>query len=90
MSPLILVPGEFAVVQTFAGSDLQWICKTDECRRRVALSEDQIFLHGRVTYRDLAGSHDQVFVTDWCCKYLHNEENFRLAITGPRDYIKHS
>jgi hypothetical protein len=90
ISPLILVPGEFTVVQRFAGSDLQWICKTQESRRRVEQSEDQIFLHGRVSYRNLISPpDDQPYVTDWCCKYMQGNGKMKLAIAGPREYNKH-
>jgi hypothetical protein len=90
MAPLILVPGEFTIVQTFAGSDLEWICKTPESRRRVECGEDQIFLHGRVIYRNLISQQeDQAYVTDWCSKYVQGNEKMRLAIAGPREYNKH-
>jgi hypothetical protein len=90
MAPLILVPGEFTIVQTFAGSDLQWICKTPESRRRVERNEDQIFLHGRVTYRNLISQpDDQPYITDWCCKYVQGNGKMKLPIAGPREYNKH-
>ena len=90
-SPLILVPGEFAVIQTFAQNDLDWICKTEESRRRIEIASDQIYLHGRVTYRNLTSQNgDKPYVTDWCCKYIRDRSNSRLAVTGPPEYIKHS
>jgi len=88
--PMILLPGESAVIQPFGREDVKWVCKTEESLRRIELNQDKIFLYGKVIYRDLIATHDKVHETDWCCRYIHGERISDLVITGPLEYIKHT
>jgi hypothetical protein len=90
-TPIILLPGESMVVQPFGRDDLKWVCKTPERLRQVELWQNKIFIHGKLTYRDLIASPDrQLHETHWCCRYVHGESSSDLVMSGPLEYNKHT
>ena len=89
--PIVLLPGESVAIKTFSRDDVRSICKTSEEFERIELWEKNIFLYGRVTYRDMIAPTDkQAHETDWCYWYIHGDKKSALTIAGTAEYNKHS
>ena len=89
--PVILLPGESMVLRSFSRDDVPAICKTDEELEKIKLWEKNIFIYGRVTYREMNSAADKkAYETDWCYWYIHGENKSALMIAGPPEYNKHS
>lgn len=87
--PIMLVPGESTILQTFSGGDLEWICGSPESRGRIESGQDHLFVYGRVTYRDMftgGGSLDHE--TNWCHEYICDGGRWRLTAAGSVEYNK--
>jgi len=88
--PIVLLPSESVSIKTFGRDDARTVCKTPEEFEKVELWEKNIFLHGRVTYRDMTSSTDsEPFVTNWCYWYIHGDKKSALTIAGTPEYNKH-
>lgn len=88
--PIMLLPGDSAVIQRFGRDDLKWVCKSEDSRQRIERKEDSVFIYGSVIYREPAISdREQTHRTDWCCRYVHEETSSNLLLDGPPDYNKH-
>lgn len=89
--PIFLLPGESAVLKTFARADVKTVCATAEKLARVENWEEKIYLYGRVTYRDLTAPATQpAQETQWCCWYIHGRQKSGLVIAGPPAYNAHT
>jgi hypothetical protein len=89
--PIILLMGESTTLRSFSRDDASALPKTQEEVRRLETWEDKIFIHGRVTYRDLIAPPDQqIHTTDWCCWYIHGRQKSGLVIAGPPSYNLHT
>lgn len=89
--PIILLPSESVAIKTFSRDDARTVCKTPEEFEKIELWEKNIFLHGRVTYRDMASSTEPpAHTTDWCYWYIHGDKKSALTIAGTPEYNKHS
>ncbi len=89
-SPILLLPGESAILQRFGRNDAKWVCKTDEALAAVRRCEESIFLFGRVVYRDISFEDGQEqHSTDWCFRYVHGESISDLVMDGPFGYNRH-
>ncbi len=88
-APLMLVPGESTVLQTFSGGDLEWICGSPESRRRIESGQDHLFVYGRVNYRDMfTGGESAEHETNWCHEYIYDGGKWRLIAAGSAEYNK--
>jgi len=91
LEPVILLPGESLGIRRFSRSEVKQICKTREELERIELWEDKIFIFGRVSYRDMLEVPDKkLYLTDWCCRYIHGEKDSALVVSGPPQYNKHT
>ena len=89
--PIILLTGESTALKSFSRDDAVGLPKIPEELRRLDTWEDKIFIHGRVTYRDLiAPPEQQIHSTDWCCWYIHGRQKSGLVIAGPPQYNQHT
>lgn len=89
--PIVLLPSESVAIKAFSREDVRSVCKTTEEFEKIELWEMNIFLYGRVTYRDLMASPEkQLHETDWCYWYIHGEKKSALSIAGSPEYNKHS
>jgi hypothetical protein len=89
--PIVLLPSESVAIKTFSRDDVRGICKTTEEFERIELWEKNIFLYGRVSYRDmLVSSEKPAHETDWCYWYIHGDKKSALSIAGTPEYNKHS
>jgi hypothetical protein len=89
--PIVLLPSESVAIKTFSRDDVRGICKTTEEFERIELWEKNIFLYGRVSYRDmLASTEKPAHETDWCYWYIHGDKKSALSIAGTPEYNKHS
>ncbi len=89
--PIILLPGESAEIKAFSRDDVQELCGSEERYKRVETWEEKIFLHGRLTYRDLiAPREEQVHETAWCCWYIHGRQKSGMVPAGSRQYNAHT
>jgi len=89
--PIVLLPAESVVLQTFGREDVKQLCVADGSLERVDTWEDKIYLYGRLTYRELMASRNQQqFETRWCCWYIHGRQRSGLVIAGPESYHSHS
>jgi hypothetical protein len=89
--PIILLTGESTALKSFSRDDAVALPKTPEELRRLDTWEDKIFIHGKVTYRDLIAPPDQqIHTTDWCCWYIHGRQKSGLVIAGPPQYNQHT
>jgi len=89
--PIILLTGESTPLKSFSRDDAVALPKTPEELRRLDTWEDKIFIHGKVTYRDLIAPPDQqIHTTDWCCWYIHGRQKSGLVIAGPPQYNQHT
>lgn len=89
--PIILLPSESVAIKTFSRDDVRAVCKTAEDFEKIELWEKNIFLHGRVTYRDMVSSTEKpAHTTDWCYWYIHGDKKSALTIAGTPEYNKHS
>lgn len=89
--PIVLLPSESVAIKTFSRDDVRGICKTTEEFERIELWEKNIFLYGRVSYRDmLASPENPAHETDWCYWYIHGDKKSALSIAGTPEYNKHS
>ena len=90
-SPIILLPGESTAIEPFCRDDARGLCDSEERFRRIETWEEKIFLYGKVIYRDLIAPVDsQTHETNWCCWYIHGQQNSGLAIAGPPEYNTHT
>jgi hypothetical protein len=88
-APLTLVPGESKVLQTFSGTDLDWICGSAESRRRIESEQDHLFVYGRVRYRDVIAVGDsRDHETNWCHEYTYDGSRWGLIAAGSAEYNK--
>jgi hypothetical protein len=91
MVPIILLPGESTTLKPFSREDARVLCESDEQFARIESWEEKIFLHGRVTYKDLVAVPDkQQHQTDWCCWYIHGRQKSGLVIAGGAEYNSHT
>ena len=75
LAPIILLTGKSTALKSFSRDDAVGLPKIPEELRRLDTWEDKIFIHGRVTYRDLiAPPEQQIHSTDWCCWYIHGRQ----------------
>ena len=89
--PIILLTGESTTLKSFSRDDASALPKTQEEVRRLETWDDKIFIHGKVTYRDLIAPPDrQIHTTDWCCWYIHGRQKSGLVIAGPPKYNLHT
>ncbi len=89
--PIVLLPSESVAIKTFSRDDVRSICKTPEEFEKIELWEKNIFLYGRVTYRDMTTSIEKpALETDWCYWYIHGDKKSALTIAGTPEYNKHS
>ena len=89
--PIVLLPSESVAIKTFGRDDVRSVCKTTEEFERIELWEKNIFLYGRVSYRDmLAPAETPVHETDWCYWYIHGDKKSALSMAGTPEYNKHS
>ena len=89
--PIILLTGESTSLKSFSRDDAVALPKTEEELRRLDTWENKIFIHGKVTYRDLIAPPDQqIHTTDWCCWYIHGRQKSGLVIAGPPKYNQHT
>jgi hypothetical protein len=89
--PIILVPGESAVIKAFCRDDVKALCDSEERFKRIETWEEKVFLYGKVLYKDLiAPPDDQGHETNWCCWYIHGRQNSGLVIAGPLEYNSHT
>ncbi len=89
--PIVLLPSESVAIKTFSRDEVRSICKTNEEFEKIELWEKNIFLYGRVTYRNMiATPENQVHETDWCYWYIHGDKKSALTIAGTAEYNKHS
>ncbi|MGD0829997.1 MAG: hypothetical protein ABR907_03570 [Terracidiphilus sp.] len=89
--PIILVPGESAVIKPFCRDDVKGLCDSEERFKRIETWDEKVFLYGKVIYKDLiAPADDQGHETNWCCWYIHGRQNSGLVIAGPPEYNSHS
>ncbi|HLY40866.1 MAG TPA: hypothetical protein VKR52_06605 [Terracidiphilus sp.] len=89
--PIVLLPSESVPIKTFSRDDARAVCKAPEEFEKIELWEKNIFLHGRVTYRDMTSSTEsEPFLTDWCYWYIHGDKKSALTIAGTPEYNKHS
>ena len=89
--PIILLTGESTSLKSFSRDDAVALPKTEEELRRLDTWENKIFIHGKVTYRDLIAPPDQqIHTTDWCCWYIHGRQKSGLVIAGPPQYNQHT
>lgn len=89
--PIVLLPSESVAIKTFSRDDVRGICKTTEEFERIELWEKNIFLYGRVSYRDMLALSDKpAHETDWCYWYIHGDKKSALSIAGTPEYNKHS
>lgn len=89
--PIVLLPSESVPIKTFGREDARTVCKTPEEFEKIELWEKNIFLHGRIAYRDMtSATESEPFVTDWCYWYIHGDKKSALTIAGTPEYNKHS
>ena len=89
--PIILVPGESAVIKPFCRDDVKGLCDSEERFKRIETWDEKVFLYGKVIYKDLiAPGDDQGHETNWCCWYIHGRQNSGLVIAGPPEYNSHT
>jgi hypothetical protein len=89
--PIILVPGESAVIKPFCRDDVKGLCDSEERFKRIETWEEKVFLYGKVIYKDLISPPDeQGHETNWCCWYIHGRQNSGLVIAGPLEYNSHT
>lgn len=89
--PIVLLPSESVAIKTFSRDDVRSICKTNEVFERIELWEKNIFLYGRVIYRDMIATTDKpAHETAWCYWYIHGDKKSALTIAGTPEYNKHS
>ena len=89
--PIVLLPSESVAIKNFSRDDVRAICKTSEEFERIELWEKNIFLYGRVSYRDMVASPEKpAHETDWCYWYIHGDKKSALSIAGTPEYNKHS
>ncbi|MGA3373600.1 MAG: hypothetical protein ABSC48_17770 [Terracidiphilus sp.] len=89
--PIILVPGESAVIKPFCRDDVKALCDSEERFKRIETWEEKVFLYGKVLYKDLISPpDDQAHETNWCCWYIHGRQNSGLVIAGPLEYNSHT
>jgi hypothetical protein len=89
--PIILVPGESAVIKPFCRDDVKGLCDSEERFKRIETWEEKVFLYGKVIYKDLISPpDDQAHETNWCCWYIHGRQNSGLVIAGPLEYNSHT
>jgi hypothetical protein len=88
--PVVLLPSESVAIRIFSREDVRSFCENDEEFEKVKLWEKNIFLHGRVTYRDMISLPEkQPYETDWCYWCIHGEKKSAMTIAGPPNYNKH-
>jgi hypothetical protein len=91
LAPILLLPGEFAVIERFSREDVKGLCESEEKFKRIESWEERVFLYGKVVYRDLtASADDQAYETNWCCWYIHGQKNSAMAFAGPAAYNTHT
>ena len=89
--PVVLLPSESVAIRIFSRDDVRSFCQNDEEFEKVKLWEKNIFLHGRVTYRDMISIPEKPpYETDWCYWCIHGEKKSAMTIAGPPNYNKHS
>ncbi|MGA7858345.1 MAG: hypothetical protein WCA11_10490 [Terracidiphilus sp.] len=89
--PVVLLPSESVAIRVFSRDDVRSFCETDDEFEKVKLWEKNIFLHGRVTYREMISIPDKpAYETDWCYWCIHGEKKSAMTIAGPPNYNKHS
>lgn len=89
--PVVLLPSESVAIRIFSRDDVRSFCQNDDEFERVKLWEKNIFLHGRVTYRDMISVPEKTpYETDWCYWCIHGEKKSAMTIAGPPNYNKHS
>lgn len=88
---IILLPGEFMNLKSFCRDDVKPLCGSDDAFRRIENWEERVFLHGKVTYRDLAAPADMpAHETGWCCRYIHGRQKSGLVMAGSHEYNVHT
>jgi len=89
--PIILLPSESVAIKTFSRDDVRSVCKTPEEFEKVELWEKNIFVYGRVTYRDMVSpTEEPAHTSDWCYWYIHGDKKSALTIAGTPEYNKHT
>ncbi len=89
--PIILVPGESAVIKPFCRDDVKALCDSEERFKRIETWEEKVYLYGKVLYKDLISPPDEEpHETNWCCWYIHGRQNSGLVIAGPLEYNSHT
>jgi hypothetical protein len=89
--PIILVPGESAVIKPFNRDDVKGLCDSEERFKRIETWEEKVYLYGKVIYKDLISPPDEeAHETNWCCWYIHGRQNSGLVIAGPLEYNSHT
>ncbi len=89
--PVVLLPGEFAQIATFCRDDVKELSASQEQFTRIENWEERIFLHGRVTYRDLLSPADQqIHESVWCFWYIHGHQNSGMVPAGSPNYNRHT
>jgi hypothetical protein len=89
--PVILLPGEAAILKTVRREDAEALCGSDEKFASIESWEERLFLCGKVTYADLiAPAGKEAHETNWCCWYIHGKQRSALVPAGGAEYNAHT
>ncbi|HUD15236.1 MAG TPA: hypothetical protein VMQ56_16400 [Terracidiphilus sp.] len=89
--PVILLPGEAAILKTVRREDAEALCGSDEKFASIESWEERLYLCGKVTYADLiAPSGKEAHETNWCCWYIHGKQRSALVPAGGDEYNAHT
>ena len=89
--PVILLPGEAAILKTFRREDVKALTGSDEKFASIESWAERIYLCGKVTYADLiAPSGKEAHETNWCCWYIHGKQRSALVPAGGAAYNTHT
>ncbi|MGC9157663.1 MAG: hypothetical protein ACP5FH_01640 [Terracidiphilus sp.] len=91
LAPIILVPGESALIKSICREDVKGLCESQERFQRIEQWEEKIYLYGKVIYLNLiAPAGSQALETHWCCWYIHGQKKSGLVPAGPPAYHAHT
>jgi len=89
--PVILLPGEAAILKTVRREDAKALCGSDEKFLSIESWAERLYLCGKVTYADLiAPAGKQAHQTNWCCWYIHGKQRSALVPAGGAEYNAHT
>jgi hypothetical protein len=89
--PVILLPGEAAILKTVRREDAEALCGSDEKFASIESWEERLYLCGKVSYADLiAPAGKEAHETNWCCWYIHGKQRSALVPAGGDEYNAHT